>query len=144
MQDPRSGAAPRSRYADQPDGLAEGEDGSGNSNRQPQRAPSPLTETNSSRRQQLHRHDFRLMCANERLYEAYSELHSMCQGAARCAWVSTQQQQQQQQQQHTDTRLCVRELACRACRPAHAAGWMWYHCMHTPHPLLPCAGTCRL
>jgi hypothetical protein len=31
----------------------------------------------------LNKNDFRLMCANERLYEAYSELHCLAQGECR-------------------------------------------------------------
>lgn len=84
MQDPRGNAASRSRYIEQPDGVEEEEQqhgGSNSSGRQPQRAPSPPTEGATRRQQQLAKHNFSLMCANERLYEAYSELHSMCQGA---------------------------------------------------------------
>ena len=32
----------------------------------------------------LNRNDFRIMCANERLYEAYSELHCLAQGEWWC------------------------------------------------------------
>lgn len=34
----------------------------------------------------LNKSDFRLMCANERLYEAYAELHGLAQGEKDCVY----------------------------------------------------------
>lgn len=63
------------RYVE-PDVVAEDEDRQAGRTRN---SPS-AAETATAGRHQLNRNDFRLMCANERLYEAYSELHGMCQG----------------------------------------------------------------
>lgn len=41
---------------------------------------SPRVGSSPSTNGRLNKNDFRLMCANERLYEAYSELHCLAQG----------------------------------------------------------------
>jgi hypothetical protein len=60
----------RSRYGEASDTADDG-------NEQPQPARSSPS-TNG----RLNKNDFRLMCANERLYEAYAELHLLAQGTS--------------------------------------------------------------